>query len=71
MEESIWMWRKRINYSHKIVNMKTVPYHECLTLDAASHAVNIPKTPLVERKKEGAVRVHSYTTKPVLMVVIP
>jgi hypothetical protein len=58
--------RKKIDYSEKISNMKTVPYRERRTLAATSHAVDIPKTTLWERKKEGAVRVHSSTTKPVL-----
>jgi hypothetical protein len=74
MDESIWMChqkslsgRKKIDYSDKISTMKTVLYRERRTLVATSHAVNIPKTTLWERKKEGAVRVHSSTTKPVLM----
>jgi hypothetical protein len=46
--------------------MKTVQYRERRTLAATSQAVDIPKTTLWERKKEGAVRVHSSTTKPVL-----
>jgi hypothetical protein len=43
--------------------MKTVPYRERRTLAATSHAVDIPKTTLWERKKEGAMRVHRSTTK--------
>jgi hypothetical protein len=53
-------------YSDKIANMKTVPSHERRTLAATSHAVAIPKTTLWERKKDGALRVHRSTTKPVL-----
>jgi hypothetical protein len=47
--------RKKIDYSDKITNMKTVPYRERRTLAATSHAVDIPKTTLWERTKEGVL----------------
>jgi hypothetical protein len=58
--------RKSIDYTNKISNMKTVPYHERWTIAAASEAA-IPKTTPWRRKKEGAVRVHNSFTKSVLM----
>jgi hypothetical protein len=62
---SVWE-EEEIKYSNKMSNVKTVPYHECGALAATSHTVDIPKTTLWEKKKQGAVRVHSSTTKPVL-----
>jgi hypothetical protein len=58
--------RKSIDYTNKILNMKTVPYRERRTLATTSEAAAIPKTTLWCRKKEGAVRVHNSFTKPVL-----
>jgi hypothetical protein len=58
--------RKSIDYTNKILNMKTVPYHERWTIAATSEAA-IPKTTPWRRKKEGAVRVHNSFTKSVLM----
>jgi hypothetical protein len=58
--------RKKIDFSQKILNMKTISIQNRQTLSATSESAAIPRTTLWRLRKSGAVRLYTANTKPIL-----
>jgi hypothetical protein len=59
--------KKILDYSEKISNLKTISTRNRQTaLSSTAEAATIPKTTLWERKKAGAVKLHTANSKPIL-----
>lgn len=58
--------RKKKDYDHAIASLSTVALCKRGTLASTAQAINVPKTVLFRRLKEGEIRVHNSSIKPFL-----
>jgi hypothetical protein len=58
--------RKKIDFSQKILNTKTISIQNRQSLSTTSESAAIPRTTLWRLRKSGAVRLHTANTKPIL-----